>query len=153
TLGLLFILMLFASYSCDRDSDDRTDILENTSWNLIGYKDNRGNYSTVVYPNDCSDNSCYMLMFKDGSIFGTYDNIPQNKDFGLGNYIAYTDKRFEYIDLPAIETISFGENNDKYIQSMIFVNKYDIKDNILTLFTKESIETEGVILIFQKKEL
>lgn len=156
-LGLLLILMLVVSYSCDRDDDDdddRTNILDNTSWNLKGYIDKAGNYTPVIYPDDCNDNSCYTLRFTDSSVFGTYDNYnPSYKNFRLGEYIAYTDKRFEYVELPAIEDIYLGENNDKYIRSMVFVNKYDIEDNTLKLYTKESIETGGVTLIFSKRGL
>ena len=85
--------------------------------------DNAGNYTSVVYPDDCDDNSYYTLRFTNGSVFGILDDFnPRYKTLHLGKYIAYPDNRFEYVDLPPMEA-----------EDMLFIVKMVLYTQIISV--------------------
>lgn len=137
-LRLLVILMLIINYSCDNDENDTTNMLENTSWYLTGYEDSEGNFTPVVYPDDCDDNSCFTLRFTKEAVLGTLDNYnPDVKDYWFGTYIAHSDNRFEFVEQPNIETVAnsgrYSKNGEEYAGKMYLINKFNIDNDTLKL--------------------
>lgn len=147
-LRLLVILMLIINYSCDNDENDTTNMLENTSWYLMGYEDSEGNFTPLVYPDDCEDNSCFTLRFADGSVFGTMDNFNVDyKNFWFGTYIAHSDNRFEYAERTYMEDVGgrYSDNALEFALNMYLVNRYLVEKSTLKLQTSENLT-----LIFSK---
>lgn len=135
---------------CDDEDEERTYILNGTSWDLTGYLDSVNNLTSVVLPLDCND-SCYILTFRNDSVFGTFDNFNRtHRSFRLYRYATYIDESFEYLDLKnlMIEDIYviLSEEGTKYREYMPLVNKYELQDNILKLYTSKNL-----ILIFSKR--
>ncbi|HTO14348.1 MAG TPA: hypothetical protein VLZ83_01185 [Edaphocola sp.] len=149
--AMLFALILMLTYSCDNNDDGSTNILDNTSWYLMGYEDSEGHFTPIDYPDDCEDNSCYTLRFTEESVFGTVDNYNVDfKDFWFGTYIAYSDNRFEYVERTYMELVGgrYSDEALEFVVNMYLVNRYLVEKNMLKLQTSENL-----ILIFSKDRI